>query len=147
MRIKEVLMKKTSLMFLTLTTAAAICLSVSPARAESVKASFTLPYAVKWGQAVLPAGPYTITVDGKGPAIVSTADGKNLALVMPVTTSRAMTDRPSALVVRSTENGRDVLFLNLREANVSYGFRLKKSEPEIATTIDQPESMATLTQK
>ena len=56
-------MKKARLTFLKLAVAAAIVtgVSVGSARAQSLKATFTLPYEVQWGKAVLPAGPYTVT--------------------------------------------------------------------------------------
>lgn len=139
--------KMTSLTFLKLAVAAsAICLSVSSASAESLNASFTLPFEVHWGKAVLPAGPYTITFDSLyGPALVR-AGTEGRALVMPVTISEAMKDQPSALVVTRIENGYDVRYLNLREANVSFGYRLfKESERKVVGKIDKPEAVAILT--
>ena len=62
-------MMKTSLTFLKLAVAAAIaiCLSVNVASAQSLKGTFTLPYDVQWGKAVLPAGPYKVTFDSSYP--------------------------------------------------------------------------------
>jgi hypothetical protein len=141
-------MKKTSLTFLKLAVAAAIAigLSVSSASAQSLKGSFTLPYEVHWGQAVLSAGPYTITFDRlDGPAIVRTGTGEGRALVMPVNIDKASNDQPSALLVTRIENERVVRYLNLREANVSFVYRpFTKSERKLVSKIDEPEAVAIL---
>jgi hypothetical protein len=141
-------MKKTSLTFLKLAVAVAIaiCLSVSSASAQSLKGSFTLPYEVHWGKAVLPAGPYTITFDSlRGPAIVRTRTGEGRALVMPVTTDKAMNDQPSALLITRIENEHFVRYLNLRDANVSFVYRpFTKSERKVVGKIDEPEAVAIL---
>ena len=141
-------MKKTSLTFLKLAVAAAIaiCLSVSSASAQSLKATFTLPYEVQWGKAVLPAGPYTITFDRlSGPAIIRNRTGGGGVLVMPVTTGQAMNDQPSGLIVTATENEHIVRYLNLREANVSLGYRLfSKSERKLVGKVVEPEAVAIL---
>ena len=141
-------MKKTSLTFLKLAVAAAIaiCLSVSSASAQSLKGSFTLPYEVHWGKAVLPAGPYTITFDSlRGPAIVRTSTGEGRALLTPVTTDKAMNDQPSALLITRIENEHVVRYLNLREANVSFVYRpFTKSERKLVGKIDEPEAVAIL---
>jgi hypothetical protein len=141
-------MKKTSLTPLKLAVAAAIaiCLSVSSASAQSLKGSFTLPYEVHWGQAVLPAGPYTITFDRlDGPAIVRTGTGEGRALVMPVNIDKAKKDQPSALLVTRIENEHVVRYLNLCEANVSFVYRpFTKSERNLVSKIDEPEAVAIL---
>lgn len=141
-------MTKRSLTFLKLAVAAAIgiCLSASSASAQSLKATFTLPYEVHWGKAVLPAGPYTITFDSlSAPAIIRTRNGGDGVLVMPVTTGQAMDDQPSGLIVTATENERVVRYLNLREANVSLGYHLfTKSERNRAVKVVEPEAVALL---
>jgi hypothetical protein len=140
-------MKMTGLTFLKLAVAAiAICLSVSSASAESLNASFTLPFEVHWGKAVLPAGAYTITFETRyGPALVRAGNGHGRALVMPVTVSQAAKDQPSALVVTRIENGYDVRYLNLREANVSFGYRLaNESQRNVLGKVDKPEAVTIL---
>ena len=141
-------MAKTSLTLLKLAVAAAIAIGVSAssASAQSLKATFTLPYEVRWGKAVLPAGPYTITFDSlSAPAIIRTRNGGDGVLVMPVTTGQAMDDQPSGLIVTATEKEHVVRYLNLREANISLGYHLfTKSERNLAGKIVEPEAVALL---
>jgi hypothetical protein len=139
--------KKTSLTILKLAVAAiAICLSVSSASAQSLNASFTLPFEVHWGRAVLPAGSYTITFDSvHRPAIVR-AGREGRAIVMPVTVNEAVNDQPSALILTRSENGYDVRYLNLREENLSLGYHLfNESERRVVRGADKPEALAVLT--
>jgi opacity protein-like surface antigen len=138
-------MKKTSsFLKLAVLAVAWIGLSASAASAQSMKASFTLPNEVRWGRATLAAGSYTITFSGShGPALVRASTGEGRALVIPVTVSPANVDEPSGLVVAVVENRYDVLYLNLREVNLSFGYRLsKKSERKVAGTAAQPEVVA-----
>jgi hypothetical protein len=145
---KEVLMEKTSLSFLKLAVAAviALCVSVTSASAESLKATFTLPYEVHWGKAVLAPGPYTITFDSlSGPAIVRTSAGGGRVIVIPKTTGQAMNDQPSALIVTATESGHTVRYLNLREVNVSLGYHVfTKAERNLGRKAAGPEAVSIL---
>src|SRR5260221_1994756 len=83
---KEVLMqKKASLTVLKLAVAAiAICLSVRPASAQSLNASFTLPYEVHWGQAVLPGRSFTSAVASVYPSAVRWCgkDGRDIVMAL-----------------------------------------------------------------
>jgi hypothetical protein len=136
-------MKKARLTFLKLAVAAAIvtCVSVGSASAQSLKATFTLPYDVQWGKSVLPAGPYTVTFDSlRGPAIVRTSTGAGRAIVMPVTLDKAMKDQPTALLISKIENQRVVRYLNLREADTSFVYRpFTKSERTLVGQLDESE--------
>jgi hypothetical protein len=126
--------------------AIAICMSASSASAQSLKATFTLPYEVHWGKAVLPVGPYSITFDSlSAPAIIRTGTGGGGVLVMPVTTGEALNDQPSGLIVTATENEHIVRYLNLREANMSLGYHLfTKSERNLVGKVVEPEAVAIL---
>jgi hypothetical protein len=139
-------MKSTNSTFLKLAMMAAIGLglSVSSASAQSVKASFTLPNEVHWGKATLPAGPYTITLSGtQGPALVRSSTGEGRALVIPVTVNEAISDKPSGLLLTAVENGYDVRYLNLREVNKSFGYRLSKKSDPVVGKLVKPEVVAT----
>jgi hypothetical protein len=47
------------------------------ASAQVLKGRFTLPYEVRWGMAVLPAGTYLIIMDNvRGPALLTTTEGE-----------------------------------------------------------------------
>ena len=41
----------------------ASCLSAGMAKAQEWQGQFTLPFEARWGQAILPAGDYSFTVD------------------------------------------------------------------------------------
>jgi len=141
-------MKKSRLTFLKLAVAAAIVtgVSVGPASAQSLKGTFTLPYEVQWGKAVLPAGPYTITFDTlHGPAIVRTSTGEGRAIVMARIVDKAMKDQPSALLVTKIENQRVVRTLNLREADAAFVYRpFTKSERRLVGKVDESEAVPIL---
>ena len=133
-------MKKAMIGFAKLAVAAAIAVGVSggPASAQSLKGSFTLPYDVQWGKAVLPAGPYTITFDSlRGPAIVRTSTGRGLAIVMARSVDKAM-DEPSALLITKIENQHVVRYLNLREVDTAFAYRpFTKSERSLVGKVDE----------
>jgi hypothetical protein len=134
-------MKKATFTFLKLAVAAAIAVgaSVGPASAQALKGTFTLPYEVHWGKAVLPAGSYTITIDSlRGPAIVRTSTGEGRALVMPVTVDKAMKDQPSSLLVTKIENEHVVRYLNFREADANLAYRpFTRSERKLVGTLSE----------
>jgi hypothetical protein len=131
---KEALMKKASFNFLKLAVAAAIAvgLSVGSASAQPlVKGTFTLPYEVHWGKAVLPPGHYSITIDdARRPALVSnTLTGERRALVMARALGDAMKGEPTALLITKIENQRFVRSFNWREGNQNFIYRaLTKTE-------------------
>jgi hypothetical protein len=141
-------MKKATISFLKLAVAAAIAVGVSvgPASAQSLKGTFTLPYDVQWGKAVLSAGAYTITFDRlQGPAIVRTSTGEGRAIVMPRAVGKAMTDQPSALLITKIENRHVVRYLNLRDANVSFVYRpFTKSERTLVGSNDESQAVPVL---
>ena len=121
-------MKKASFNFLKLAVAAAIAvgLSVGSASAQPlVKGTFTLPYEVQWGKAVLPPGHYSITIDdARRPALVSnTLTGERCAFVMARAVSDAMKGQPTALLITKNENERFVRSFNWREGNQSFIYR------------------------
>jgi hypothetical protein len=143
-------MKKTSLAFVKLSLAAAITIGLSErsASAQSLTVSLTLPYEVSWGKSVLPAGPYTITVDSpRRPALVRSLTGDAYALVMPMTVNRAISDQPTSLILTRSEKGHDVRYLNLREANVSLGYGFAKTERKVARHMDEPATYPNVTLK
>lgn len=134
-------MKKAMIGFAKLAVAAAIAVGVSvgPASAQSLKGTFTLPYDVKWGKAVLPAGPYTVTFDSlRGPAIVRTSTGRGVAIVMARSVDKAMDDQPSALLITKIENQHVVRCLNLREVDTAFVYRpFTKSERSLVGKVDE----------
>ena len=120
--------KKASFNFLKLAVAAAIAvgLSVGSASAQTlVKGTFTLPYEVHWGNALLPPGHYSIAIDdARRPALVSnTLTGQGSAFVMTRAVGDAMKGQPTALLITKMDNERFVRSFNWREGNQRFIYR------------------------
>jgi len=109
----------------TLGLAVALAAMAGAASAQPlVKGTFTLPYEVRWGKAVLPPGPYSITIDGtERPARVTTPTGRILTYVLARSVGNAMKDTPTALIVTQVENQRVVRSFNWREGNRNFVYR------------------------
>ena len=111
---------------LAVAAAIAVGLSVGSASAQTlVKGTFTLPYEVHWGKAVLPPGHYSITIDSaRGPALVSnTLTGQVSAFVTARALGDATKGQPTALLITKMENERFVRSFNWREGNKSFIYR------------------------
>jgi hypothetical protein len=120
--------KKASFNFLKLAVAAAIAvgLSVGSASAQTlVKGTFTLPYEVHWGNALLPPGHYSIAIDdARRPALVSnTLTGQGCAFVMTRAIGDVMKGQPTALLITKMDNERFVRSFNWREGNQRFIYR------------------------
>jgi hypothetical protein len=44
-----------------------VCFNAGPASAQVIRGKFTLPFEARWGQATLPAGDYSFTLDTVNP--------------------------------------------------------------------------------
>jgi len=141
-------MKRASLTFMKLAVATAIatCLSAGSASAQSLKATFTLPYEVNWGATVLQPGQYAITFDSiHRPALVRTRTGRGVALLIANSVGPAMKDQPSALLITRTETGRVVRYLNIREADMTFVYKpFTKSERKLIGQVAVTESVPIL---
>ena len=141
-------MSKLSLTVSKLSIAAALVLgaSVGTANAQSLaKGTFTLPYEVRWGKAVLQPGSYVVTIDSaRGPAFVRTLNGDGRAIVMGLAEG-AMKEHPSALVITKSENQRVVRYLNLREVDKSIAYEpFTKAERKLVGQLDETEAVPIL---
>ena len=97
---------------------------VANAQSTNLQGRFHLPSEAHWGQAVLPAGDYTFTVDLTKDAtplvVVRSADGKSAAFALATSTS---TSEPGGSYVYITDDGtRRVRLLNLSAVNISLSF-------------------------
>ena len=113
-------------MKLGVAAAIAAGLSMGSASAQPlVKGTFTLPYEVHWGKAVLPPGHYSISIDdARRPALVSNAlTGGRHAVVMARAVGDAVKGQPTALLITKTENERVVRSLNWSEGNQNFIYR------------------------
>ena len=122
----------------------AILISVAGASAQTgvYSGRFTLPYQVRWGQAMLPAGDYSIHFSSiHSPATVHSMDGKISAFVF---TGRSGDSEkgPSSLTIVTRGNERQVASLNLPEARVSLVYSpLTKAEQENLAEVKQTETV------
>ena len=96
-------------------------ISVAGASAQTgvFSGKFTLPYQVRWGDAMLPAGDYSIRFSSiHSPATIHSMDGKVSAYVF---TARSQDSEkgPSSLTIVTRGNERRVASMNLPEARVS----------------------------
>lgn len=105
-----------------------LCASVAQA-APLYRGKFTLPYAVRWGQAVLPAGEYQLKLrDVQARVFVVIQDaksGKEIAYLAPVTNSEVQ--GTSALLIANDGDQRVVHSLRLAELSKAFIF-----EPALA---------------
>jgi hypothetical protein len=142
------MMKKQTRSVLKLLALAAVASGVlaGAASAESVTGKFTLPYDVRWGQALLPAGHYVIRIGGNGrPALVSTQAGKNVTFVMAQVVNAAATDQPTALLLTRGERERIVRSFNWREGNKSFVYKpYTSAERKLLAQSRQVESVPIL---
>jgi len=123
---------------------AASALSGTASAQSLVKGSFTLPYEVHFGKAVLAPGAYIITMDSaRGPATIRTSTGAGRALVMALAIDRARVDLPTALLISQRENQHIVRSFNWREGDAAFVYepftkaerRLGKIDDSVAVPI------------
>jgi hypothetical protein len=92
---------------------------------------FTLPHQLRWGQAMLPPGDYSIRFSSlHSPAIVRSMDGKTMAFVFTARSGDSEKG-PSSLTIVTRGNERTVASLNLPGSGVSLVYSpLTKEERE-----------------
>jgi hypothetical protein len=116
--------KALGLVKVVLVAAVALASVARTASAQVLRGSFTLPYEVHWGRAVLPAGTYLIKIDSvRGPALVTTTDGRGRCLVLPALVDSATESRASGLLISRIEGERRVRSLNWREGGRSFVYQ------------------------
>lgn len=93
---------------------------------------FTLSYQVHWGQAMLPAGDYSIRFSSiHSPAVIRSMDGKIAVFVATAARSQDSEKGPSSLTIVTRGDERKVVSMNLPEARVSLVYSpLTKAERE-----------------
>jgi hypothetical protein len=108
------------------------------------KGRFTLPYEVRWGQAVLPAGDYLLKFQDIGlrvfVVIRDAKSGKDVAFLAPLTNSDAK--GASGLLVAAEGNQRVVRSLRLAELGEVFDY-----EPTLvraAREVEEAHTMQTL---
>jgi len=114
----------------------AVCASANPASAQDAfKGSFTLTSDVRWGQASLPAGDYTFTLQSSAmPAriVVKGANGSQFVITSSMDVKSI--DAPSNLTVvrRNGESRINRLYLADLHLVLNYQERSKSKDKELA---------------
>ena len=116
-------MEKLSRMVVKLSVALAVatCLLSGTANAQPLlKGTFTLPYDVRWGGTLVPAGQYKIVIDSAHrPALVSTLSGTGMVFATPQIVNEASRGDKTALTVPQAETERTFRALTCREGTRS----------------------------
>jgi hypothetical protein len=120
---KSRIIRRTAKTMLFATVLLATCLSASSTRAQSAfEGKFTLPYEAHWGQAVLPAGDYLLSITTTGnPAMVVIQDaksGRRVASVAPPIRQDATGE--SALLIGTRGTQRVIHSLRVAELGVVF---------------------------
>jgi hypothetical protein len=108
-------------------------LSASLASAQEFQAKFTLPTEARWGQAVLPAGDYSLTVDTAGaPWVATVRQGRqNVAFVIAsAKTGQPEMAGPSSLIAVPSGGECIIRELRLAEAGVVLDYMAPKAETQ-----------------
>ena len=102
--------------------------------AEDAKGTFTLPFEVRWGTAVLPAGDYSFQIDNTN--YIVTIRGENqAAMVLSAAPSANNDPGSSALIIVRHGNKGTVRVLRLAEQRQVFTYALPKGErPMLAQT-------------
>ena len=110
------------------------CMGASLASAQTAEGKFNLPFAVRWGQAVLPPGNYTFTVNSSGgfPANSVVVRGEDLKgnIIMSVAYDDSFSGKNELIVERQGEGG-TIRTLRLADVGLVLYFRAHKAERQI----------------
>jgi hypothetical protein len=121
----------------------ATCVFTTAANAQpSFEGKFTLPYQVRWNDAVLPAGEYYFQLDAAGmPAVIrSKATGKSVNTIPPIVDDGEKGAARLTVTIRGNE--RIVRSVNLPQIGMSLVFEpLTKTERETLAKAGRIESV------
>jgi hypothetical protein len=124
----------------------ATCAFAAAAYAQPTFAGrFTLPYEVHWGQAVLPAGDYSIRMGSAGPAVISAKNGTMSVFTQPPIMADSEKGGTSLTITRQG-NERTVRSLNLPQLGKLVVFApLTKAEREISAKAGHVDTVPVVT--
>jgi len=111
--------------------AAAFVLAPVLAHAQQYHGKFTLPFEARWGNAVLPAGDYTLWMRSgyatEGYAVFLRGEGKN-AIVLPVTTTNPKEESSQSKLILVNTGGRyAVRSFEVAELGLTFNYHVAKS--------------------
>ena len=102
--------------------------SVGLLSAQDAKGTFTLPFEVRWGMAILPAGDYSFKLDNTN-SIVTIRGENQTAMVLSLARSTNNHAGSSALIVARHGKRGTVRALRLAEQKVVISYPAPKGEP------------------
>jgi hypothetical protein len=118
-----------------------ICSSAALANAEVVNGTFTLPFEARWGQAVLPPGNYSFSVDSSGSArLVTSFEGetsKNEGAVLPQGYTDQQTLDRSELLLVNTGGNYAIRALRLAPVGITINFSVPKAARQMIVQAPQ----------
>jgi len=109
------------------------CMGTSLANAQTAAGKFNLPFEVRWGQAVLPPGNYSFTVNSSvSPPNTVLVRGENLSarIIMSPVHDDSFSGKNELIVERQGERG-TVRTLRLADVGLVLYFRAHKAERQI----------------
>ncbi len=136
---KEQLIRFASKSLLFLVIAGATCVSGGSVYAQSLyQGKFTLPFEARWGQAVLPAGDYTISLGNM-------TSPTNMMVIRDQKNGRTVAEVASGTIEDSKEGNSALLITTRGHQHVIYTLRLAEtgqlfvSDPELARRVREQE--------
>lgn len=106
----------------------AVGISAGVAAAQDFVGSFTLPFAVQWEKATLPAGEYSFRISTSSPPYFARVYGKNANfLVMAKAISDASAPAANELIINRSQGKFAVRALSLADRGVVFSYG--KSQP------------------
>jgi hypothetical protein len=135
-------MKFAKKMSLLLSLAATMTLS---AHAQDGQAKFTLPYDARLGEAVLPAGEYTITLslDGITKVMIAPVDRKGSATIaLPMTTDSYASCKTTSVSMHREGADWSVVSVCFAEPQITLQFSAPAEKTNVASAAPAPVAIA-----
>ena len=118
-----------------------ICSSAALANAEVVNGTFTLPFEARWGQAVLPPGNYSFSVDSSGSARLTISfegtSSQNEGAVLPQGYTDQQTLDRSELLLVNTGGNYAIRALRLAPVGITINFSVPKAARQMIVQAPQ----------
>ena len=104
-------------------------LFTAAAQAQQIAGSFTLPYAVHWGPAELPAGHYTFAARTSNNPFILTVRGKQTSAMIMAQSRNTLAGNRSSLHITRVGNQTIVASLQLAPYGVSFEYGNRRRPP------------------
>jgi hypothetical protein len=125
-------MKRQSLGSALVLAAVAVCVSGVRANAQEFKGTFKLDEQVRWGDAILPAGNYTLLINAPQHGSIATIRGEHKSImVMANAAEEDASTKASSLLLVGDSSTPSVRALRLAEAKVTLYYPVGQRELEL----------------